>query len=305
MTDYFSDREHGPRPRNEEVVSPKIWAGIVTLVQSLITTGAFGAKYPKPCPEGHGPIGTDEKALAVAIRIEVPGLELPLATTTRIYRGLWSEVRPYAPETLQVLDFLEFCYRAVAKPIQDSRHDSLDHYHLSFDEAEGKQTFVSDINRILSRNNLAYELSPAGQVMRLAPSVLNESLSSARFDTGDPALDALLEDACIRFLNPDPSIRRQSVELLWRCWEQLQSLENPGDKKHPIESMPAKTAAGTAFRSVLEVEARTLTEIGNSFHIGHSQTMPSGISDPAHLDYLFHRLYSMLQLILPKRGSVP
>jgi hypothetical protein len=29
MKDYFSDRENGPRARTEQVISPKMWAGLV------------------------------------------------------------------------------------------------------------------------------------------------------------------------------------------------------------------------------------------------------------------------------------
>jgi hypothetical protein len=43
MADYFSDREQGPRPRTEEVISVAAWGGVVGLVRSLISTGAFGS----------------------------------------------------------------------------------------------------------------------------------------------------------------------------------------------------------------------------------------------------------------------
>lgn len=78
MANYFSDREQGPRPRTEEVVSPVVWGGVVVLVQSLISTGAFGARFPELCPDGHGPIGTDENALSLAVQAEMPRLSWPL-----------------------------------------------------------------------------------------------------------------------------------------------------------------------------------------------------------------------------------
>ena len=191
MTDYFSDRELGHRPRTEEIVSPIVWGGIVGLVQSLITTGAFGAKYPESCPEGQGPIGTNEKALFLAVQAEMPSLTWPLVTTERVQQAFSSDERPFVPDTLLVLDFIEFCYRIVAKPIQGSHHKYFGHYHLRFDEEEGKQTFLNDVNRIFSRNNLAFELRPTGQVERLTPAVLRDAFSSACFRTGDQTLDGM------------------------------------------------------------------------------------------------------------------
>lgn len=305
MTTYFSDREQGPRPRTEEVVSPTVWGGIVGLVQSLIATGAFGAKYPETCPDGQGPIGTNESALALAVQAEMPGLPWPLVTTERMQQGFFSEEQPFVPDTLLVLDFIEFCHRMVAKPIEGSHHSFFSHYHLSFDGAEGKHVFREDINRIFSRNNLAFELRPDGQVVRLAPAVLSESLSSARFRSGDPTLDGMLEESRVKFFNPSASIRREAVERLWDCWERLKSLDSPGNKKQSIESLLLRAAPDAAFRSVLETEARALTEIGNSFHIRHSEVTQPAVTDSAHIDYLFHRLYSLVTLLLSKRGGTP
>lgn len=305
MIEYFSDRQHGPRPRTEEVVSPMVWGGIVGLVQSLISTGAFGAKYPESCPDGQGTIGTNENALALAVQAEMPGLPWPLVTTKKIQEGFISELQPFAPDTLLVLDFIEFCHRMVAKPIEGSFHSFFRHHHFSFDEAEGKQMFREAINRIFSRNNLAFELRPDGQVVRLAPDVLSDALSSMRFRTGDSTLDSMLEESRAKFLNSSPSIRREAVERLWDCWERLKSLNAPGNKKQSVESLLLQAAPDAAFRSVLETEARALTEIGNSFHIRHSEVTQSAVTDSAHIDYLFHRLYSLVALLLSKRNGMP
>lgn len=279
--------------------------GIVGLVQSLIATGAFGAQYPATCPDGQGAIGTDENALALSVQAEMPGLPWPLVTTQRIQEDSFSEKQPFAPDTLLVLDFIEFCHRMVAKPIEGSFHSFFHHHHLSFDEAEGKQVFREDINRIFSRNNLAFELRPDGKFVRLAPAVLSESLSSARFRTGDSTLDGMLEESRTKFLNPSASIRREAVERLWDCWERLKSLDSPGNKKQSIESLLLRAAPDAAFRLALEAEAHALTEIGNSFHIRHSEITQSAVTDSAHIDYLFHRLYSLVALLLSKRGGTP
>lgn len=305
MTDYFSDREQGPRPRTEEVISPVAWGGIVGLVQSLIVSGAFGAKFPEACPDGQGPVGTDENTLSLAVQAEMPGLQWPLVSSEPVQRGYFSEQQPFAPDTLLALDFVEFCHRTLAKPIQGSFHSFFRHHHLSFDEVEGKQVFRDDINRIFARNNLAFELRPNGRVVRLAPALLREALSAARFRTGDTTLDGMLEESHCKFLNSSPTIRREAVERLWDCWERLKSLESPDNKKQSLESLLLRVAPSAAFRSVLDTEARALTDIGNSFHIRHSEVNQSAVTDSSHIDYLFHRLYSLVALLLSKRSGTP
>lgn len=305
MTDYFSDREQGPRARTEEIISPVAWGGVVALIQSLISSGTFGARFPASCPDGQGPIGTDEASLSLAVLAEIPGLTWPLATTERVQDGFFSEMQPFAPDTLLILDLIEFCYRSVGNPIQGSHHSFFSHYHLSFDIAEGREAFRADINRIFSRSSLAYELGTAGQFVRLAPAVLRESLSSAIFVTGDRALDTMLEECRVKFLNPDPTIRRESLERLWDCWERLKSLEDQSNKKLSVESLLSKASPDTAFRAALDAEAQALTNIGNSFHIRHTEVSQTAITDSAHIDYLFHRLYCMVQLLLSKRRVTP
>jgi len=216
---YFSESENGPRARIDETISPSVWGGIVATVQSLVSTGAFGEHFPAICPDGAAPIGTDEQTLELAIRAEIPDLEWPLQTTEKKYEGFFSNDVPYSPTPLVVLDFVQFCYMHAAKPIQRNYHSFYEHHHLSFDTEAGRNDFLSKINRIFSRNGISFELKEDGDVIRLAPPGLREELISADFDTGDSMLDKMLCEARSKFLNPDPSIRREAVERLWDSWE--------------------------------------------------------------------------------------
>ena len=47
MSDYFSDRQNGPRARTEQVISPTVWAGLVATAQALTNSGAFGLRFPE------------------------------------------------------------------------------------------------------------------------------------------------------------------------------------------------------------------------------------------------------------------
>jgi len=288
MINPFRKRAQDSGKRSGEGFSQDVWGGIVALVNSLVETGAFGASYPELCPLDHLPIGTDEKAIGLAVQAEIPGLKWPLATTYKIHHGFHISTYPYVPDTQQVLDLIEFCHRTVAKPIQNSHHKELDHYHLGFDEVTGKQKFLTDINRILSRNKLMYELTDSGHVVKKAPGIPVQKLSTGQFRTGDPVLDKMLEEAHRTFVDPNPSVHGTSVKLLWDCLKRLQTL-------------PEKVTEDAAFLSLLDMEAQMLAKIGDTFHLRHSDTKRSTVTDPAQIDYMFHRLYCMVRLLLSKK----
>lgn len=293
--DYFSDKERGPRPRTEEQLTPAAWGGIVALIRSLISTGAFGYKYPEICPNGAGPYGTDEQALSLAIRAEIPDLEWPLQPPIDFVDG-----ESHVPDTLASLDLIQFSYQAVAKPIQGGYHSFYRHHHLTFDEDSGREEFRSKINSILARNVIAYHLKADGTIERLSPPVLKEALAHTIFRTKDRTLNQMLEDARKKFFNPDPVVRRESIERLWDCWERIKTLDRATDKKASITLLLYKVTTQKDVREMLEEEARKLTEIGNSFHIRHTELKQTLVSDSHVIDYLFHRLFSMIMLVLKK-----
>ena len=113
MSDYFSDRQNGPRARTEQEISPTVWAGLVATVQTLtlINSGAFGLRFPERCPDGQATCGGDADALAASVSAEMPGLAWPLETVSIDGEGYLAERQPFAPDTLLVLDFIEFVLR--------------------------------------------------------------------------------------------------------------------------------------------------------------------------------------------------
>ena len=76
-TTYFSDRELGEHPKNQDEIGEAAWDGLQALVRARINDGSFGATYPKSCPDGLGPIGTDENMLLSAMHGEIPNLPKP------------------------------------------------------------------------------------------------------------------------------------------------------------------------------------------------------------------------------------
>lgn len=143
-------------------------------------------------------------------------------------------------------------------------------------------------------------------VVRLAearpvPPVLFEAMG--RLPTsGDATLDALLHDACQAFRDPAPTARQRATKKLWDAWERLKTLDD-ADKKRGMATHLARAAPGVPFRERLEAEAKALTDIGNDFHVRHFETSRTPLDHPAHFDYLFHRLYALIHLLLFTRNN--
>lgn len=295
---YFSDREIGATPRIKEQLTADALGGIVSLINSLIDNGSFGKEFSAICPDGQGVIcGTDSQRFSLAVRAEISDLTWPIPTSII---STWPNPGPATPSTLSILDFIEFCHRHIARPVEKDYHSYYNHHHLEFDSAckEGQVDFRQKINHILARNGLVYDLQENGQLIRLAPPVLREALQATTFNTGDTELNAMLEAARKKFLNPDLEVRRESLEKLWDAWERLKTIVPGKDKKTSIETLLEKAAPEIKFKERLDSEAHELTKIGNDFQIRHSETTKIPIKLNEQVDYLFHRLFAMIQLLL-------
>ena len=287
--EYFSDEKDGPRMRTEGEISDQVWRGILALIRAHVETGAFGADFPQACREdGVAAIGTDAGMFWDTLRLDIP--QVP-----------WPPDESKSPSTAVVMDMLQFCYRHVAEPTRDfeKRHK---HDHLRYLEGhvrDAQERFRSWVNSVFSRNALAYEMKYHGHIEHLDPPVLRESLGKAEFQTGDDELDRLLNTAREKFLKPDFETRRESLEKLWDAFERIKTLEEPGNKKASAELLLDKAASDPNIRTVLGAEMTAIWKIGNDF-VRHSEMNKPVIGDDAHVDYLFHRLFALVWLLLRK-----
>jgi hypothetical protein len=247
-----------------------------------VADGSFARHFPLVCPDAARglPFATDRGAFWRAALSETD-ITTPLHQTQ---------------ERLAILDLVEFCYNAVARPIPVDHHSYYGHTHLTFDEPEGKGEFRTVINRIFTRNGLVYELQDSGQIRRLGSEVIH-SAPEAKHRTGDSRLDVLLETAVAEYLSPDPVVRRESLEPLWDAWERLKTLESV-DKKSGIKELLDRAASEPYLRAVLETEANTLTDLGNELMIRHFEITKREVENDKQVDYLFERLYALIRLTL-------
>lgn len=287
---YFSERELGLPPRNIEKTDKIFWIGIVALISSRMSDASLAERFPLNCSDEPISIGSDESVIGSAFLSEFPSMQWPLHLNDM-------------PDTLSVMDTIEFFYRYISKPIRKKYHSFFNHHHiLSFDQAAGQREYLTDINRLFRRNSLAYELLEDGRVVRLEPVVLRETLASATFRTEDQELNRLLELARDKFRDPNITVRREAVEKLWGSWERLKTLEPGIDKKKQIEALLTKAIPQLEFCKSVNQEAIELTKIGNAFAIRHTETNKIIIAESEYLDYLFHRLFALIQLLLRRTG---
>ena len=290
---YFSEREFGEQPPMKDEISKTAWNGIKAYVNARVTDGSFGSSYPVQCPEGNATIGTDANGFWKALESVVPGI------AEQRYHDV-----PH--QTFDILDMIEFCWCNIAHPTIEDYHHYFRHNDLRFlDDAKevGQKEFREAINDIFRRNKIIYTLTEEGKIERVVYTVLKEELTSVHFSTEDPELNGMLEKARQKFLDKNENTRREALQDLWDAWERLKTLENPDKKKDSIKAILDHTAGSESpkFRAAIEQEAIELTRIGNKLQIRHSEKNQEKVSKAAYIDYLFHRLFSLVQLILRAR----
>ncbi len=293
MSDYFTDREYGARPRTSEVVELRLWGGLHGLIETRMDDGSFGYRFPAACSdEGRLPYGTDRRTFAKTLEAEIPWIEWPLRDDQ-------------LPDTPVVLDILEFCASAVGRPIPGRYHDYHKHTHLSWDREDGLAQFVTDVNTMFSRNGVAFELTAEGKARRVLPAHLGQELVQANFATGDRETDSLLEDARGRFLAPKIQDRRDGLEKLWDAFERIKTLEPGLEKRASADALLDRAARpGSKLRQALADEAAALTKIGNSHRIRHSEVSQEALETTAQVDFLFGRLFAFIHLLLGASGRL-
>ena len=302
---YFSEREVGESPRESEEIGANVWRGLLTVIRSRAADGSFGAQYPDTCDDGPFVCGANMGMLDDAMRAEIPGLAGISDRDSGYWKSTLAELvrTDNQPSTLDILDLIEFCWKSLGKPIETDYHSFFRHHHLEFDEEDGRDEFRDQVETIFRRNGIAYVLTEEGRIDRLVSPVFQSALVQSASSTGDAELDRLLGTAQRKFLDPNAETRREALEALWDAWERLKTLDGQGNKKAQARAMLDKTAGKSSpkFRDALDREAFELTGIGNSLRIRHSETNQEIIATSGHVDYLFYRLLSLVQLVLGSR----
>ena len=284
----FTDRYGQGLPRTKEELDNESREAIWGLLTNRIEEEWFGFAFPSQCGDGYVYAGT-----------AINRLQREMAA----YRILWPPDQGANPPATdgQVFDAVEFSYQFVAEPSDPSYHSYMSHSHWSYDQEKGRAKFQEDVNFLFQRNGLAFELT-GGQVRRIAPAVLHEALEQGVFNSGDNDLDRLLETARKKFLHRSLDVRKEGLEKLWDAWERLKTIEPEANKPAQVKAILDKGAAEPVLRERLEIEARELNFIGNNLMIRHTEVGKPPIGESAQVDYLFHRMFAMIRLLLKSSG---
>jgi hypothetical protein len=283
----FTERRDGLKPRVQEALDDVTRAGLLSLINSRITEEWFGNAFPFACQDGQGNAGCDTKKLR---------------TMMATFGVIWPDGKDAEDaEDGQVFDLIEFSYEYIAEPKAGSFHSYWNHSHYDYDVDAGRAKFQEEVIRIFERNGIAHSLEE-GEVIRIAPTFLHDALADTVFRTKDAVLDEMLETARHKFLNRELAVRLESLEKLWDAWERLKTVEPGKDKRAKATALLDRVTAEPVFRQVIEDEAFALTGIGNKLMIRHTETDKEPIAKSAHVDYLFHRMFSLLRLLLKSSG---
>ena len=305
MTTYFSDREFGPEPRVEEGIDGVVWQAILSLIETSVNDGSLAYGFPSHCPDGNAIEGTDQQAMWNALRAEIPKLADQEAEGWPEFCSL-ERSSDDTPATPAILDLVQFVGRHIARPIQRDWHGYFRHHHLDLDREQGLRKFVEDINRLFSRNGVAYKLTATGVIERTMPAPMAEKFKWMKYSTGDQELDVLLHTAIDRFLLPTPEAKQDALEKLWDAFERLKTIEAPGDKRAGATILIGRAipANASVFRTAITDEFKAMTRIGNELRIRHSEVGQEPVGDNGEKDYLFMRLFSLIWLMLKGTGRL-
>lgn len=157
--------------------------------------------------------------------------------------------------------------------------------------------YIRDINKNFYKHGMVYEIGSDGKILKKLPDELVELINqSNHFEFKDVELRNLISQACSKFKSHIIAERKISLEKLWDAFERIKT-QLDSNKKNSVSKLISSLEVSSSFREHIEDEMNTLTKIGNSFQIRHSETDKTPITHHDEIDYLFHRCLSLLNLL--------
>lgn len=311
---YFSDREQCHiSEQSSMLISVNVWNGIAILVNSLIANNNLAKDFPRQCPDWNGICGVDEHGLYTSAKSVIPKINfLPEYGSIETLSSSFWEPNPFEDDktsqehtkkqfTYDVLDFIEFIFKHICDVQNGQYHNFFHHFELKFlTTTLVREQFVLNVNEIFTRNNIAFKLTSTGEIHRIIVPELNNLIDSSIKPTDEILLD-LLHEATIKIKSPKIEERKIALERLWDAFERLKTIINPNDKKDSANHLLERVSYDNQeFKQLFYDECIKLTKIGNEFQIRHFETGKVPIENSEHIDYLFFRMYALIDLFLKK-----
>ena len=136
--------------------------------------------------------------------------------------------------------------------------------------------------------------SPIDLVHILGLNINIELLFNEKIATKDEELNKLIKEAKDRFTSPND--KQIALEKLWDAFERIKTYFD-SNKKQSSEKLVNIVADGFDVDSVNN-EFKLLTLIGNTYRIRHHESDKKEIKSVKHINYLFFRMLSLIDLCL-------
>ena len=284
---YFRRRERGPKPTPRNTIGEHTIKSLLVIIDYELL---YYTSDPETLPTCRCRLNTylDIDHLNYLVKRDIPDFD-------------WGGVGPSSEsnENESYLDLVELCYQFV----DPSGYDKCDSGQFDCLRWKTAEKFRSEVNRVFARDGANFELHRDGKILRTGMPFVTDIIQDAVFQTGDDTLDSLFHTARDKFASRDSAVRFEGLLMLWDAWERLKTLDVPGDKRASTSALLDRVADGP-MRERLEAEARELTDIGNQFMIRHSETDRHPLDDDRHVDYLFHRMFSLIYMLLDATGRL-
>jgi hypothetical protein len=302
--DYFTDRELGKKAPTVNEIDISVWNGIVAIFDSFIADNSFSKEFPEQCPDGQGIFSCNTTLLYDKLKALIPGADIPIQRKEKFVKSYsdWETDVIQVENTIDTfstLDLIEFCFRHLYDSIPTGNlHEYFNHFHLTFkDTGKSKQKFQNEINALFERNGIAYSLNNEGKITRIIPEEFQQIINR-KFQTKDATLNQLLSEATQFILLPKISDRLRAIEKLWDAFERAKTFYSANKKVSATQLIKMVANGNGLLEEYLTTESATLTEIGNKFQIRHFETDKQPITDTSHIDYLFYRMFSLIDLFI-------
>ena len=210
------------------------------------------------------------------------GFDYTHAGTTRRYWVRDALLQMSVKEISMIIEKGLFNKRDFRKEAKEKKQDFEDNYQKAIKEFKD---FFNDSLNINTGIDLSYLLDF---------NINTELLSDKEVDTNDEELNKLIKEAKDRFFNPKD--KQIAIEKLWDAFERIKTYYE-GNKKQSSKKLV--TIVSQNFNSeLIDNEFQILTKIGNEYRIRHHETDKKEITETKHINYLFFRMLSLIDLCL-------
>jgi hypothetical protein len=192
---------------------------------------------------------------------------------------------------------VELCRMIVREKEKDSLRFFTDNYCNPWSHLKNSDLVAAFVKKVL--DPLVRDIDRL-IALRPVPPILLEAMRNFPL-SGDETLDDKLQEACRKFKDPAPQSLQDATEKLWDSFERIKTL-HLADKKKSIVMLLEQATEDQLFRDRINNEMSALTEIGNKFQIRHFEIDKLPFNQK-QLEYLFHRLYSLIRFLLLARNE--